>query len=136
MEQPSTTKQDEAQPNPSNDAANLDQIKSLLKKSNLKTNNDTNMFAGLALLKSVLDNSPHLRQDQHIVYDLWTSIDQKFINRLIKTGSNPSKRDAKDMLDLAVSVLHTFAILLPESARVEPKFTDRIPVLVAALLHR
>lgn len=113
------------------DAANLQKIKALL-----KAKDDTQRFVGLALLKSVLDNSPQLRDDQGEVQSLWTSISPKFLDRLLKTGSTPSNKDAKDMLDLAVSVLHTFSLLLPESSRDDSRFTDRIPLLVAAALHR
>lgn len=114
-----------------NELANIDKIKSLL-----QSKNDTQMFAGLALLRSVLDNSPRLQADAQVTYDLWTSVDAKFINRLVKTGSKkPSSKDSKSMLDLGISVLHTFAVLLPETALSEPKFIGRIPVLVPAALH-
>lgn len=115
----------------SKDLAEIDKIKALL-----RSKNDTQMFAGLALLRSVLDNSPHLQTDAEAVYDLWKSIDGKFIHRLVKTGSKPSsKDDSKSMLDLGVSVLHTFAVLLPRTALEESKFTNRITVLVPAALH-
>lgn len=118
----------EAQPG---DAANLAKIKTLL-----RAKDDTQRFVGLALLRSVLDNSPELRDDHDAVQSLWTSISPKFLDRMLRTGSTPSNRDAKDMLDLAVSVLHTFSLLLPESSRDDQRFTDRIPLLVAAALHR
>jgi hypothetical protein len=40
------------------------------------------------------------------------------------------------MLDLAVSVLHIFSILLPEKARSDTKFINRIPLLVSSVLYR
>ena len=113
------------------DATNLDKIKLLL-----KARDDTQRFVGLALLKTVLDNSPDLRQDEEVIRSLWASISSKFLDRLLKTGSTPSNKNAKDMLDLSVSVLHTFAVLLPQPSREEPKFTGRIPLLVASALHR
>lgn len=105
-------------------------------KTLLKSKDDTQRFVGLALLKSVLDNSEHLRQDGDAVQSLWACISPKFLDRLIKTGSKPSHQDSKNMLDLVVSVLHIFAILLPEQARSDAKFVDRIPGLVGAVLYR
>jgi hypothetical protein len=120
------------------DLANVEKIKALLKS---KSGNDTQKFAGLALLRSVLDNSPRLQANAEVVYDLWASMDGKFVSRLIKTGSKPASKGAErddsksSMLQLGVSVLHTFAVLLPETALGESKFTDRIPALIPALLH-
>lgn len=104
----------------------------------LKTKNDTSRFVGLALLKSVLDNSKELREDEAALSELWGCISPKFLDRLLRTGSAPSHapNDAKDMLDLAVAVLHTFTILLPESKRSEQKLVGRIPLLVASLVDR
>ncbi|KAK7424974.1 hypothetical protein QQZ08_008370 [Neonectria magnoliae] len=101
----------------------------------LRAKDDTQRFVGLALLKSVLDSSPELREDDHTVQSLWGSLSPKFLDRLLRTGSKPSNKDAKEMLDLAVSVLHIFAILLPERADTDSKFLDRIPGLVSALLY-
>ncbi|KAH7313345.1 Neurochondrin-domain-containing protein [Stachybotrys elegans] len=112
------------------DSANILKIQTLL-----KAKDDTQRFVGLALLKSILDNSPHLRQDQHVIQALWASLPAKFLDRLLRTGSSSSSRDAKDMLDLAVSVLHTFVVLLPDEAKLQPKFVERIPRLVAAVLQ-
>jgi hypothetical protein len=123
--------------------ASVDKIQTLL-----RAKDDTSRFVGLALLKSVLDNTPELRSNEEAVVSLWESIPSKFLDRLIRTGSKQpapdsskspasSRKDAKsnDMLDLAVSVLHTFSTLLPEDARQSPKLLDRIPQLVACLLH-
>jgi hypothetical protein len=114
-------------------------------KTLLGAKDDTSRFVGLALLKSVLDNTPELRSDEEAIVSLWGSISPKFLDRLIKTGSKQpkssasssesSRKDTNDMLDLAVSVLHTFAVLLPEKERQNAKFLDRIPHLVAGLLH-
>jgi hypothetical protein len=124
----------------------VDKIQTLL-----RAKDDTSRFVGLALLKSVLDNTPELRSNEEAIVSLWESIPPKFLERLIRTGSKQAppgssqspespespRKDARsnDMLDLAVSVLHTFAALLPESARQSPKLLDRIPQLVACLLH-
>ncbi|KAK0711504.1 Neurochondrin-domain-containing protein [Lasiosphaeris hirsuta] len=103
----------------------------------LAAKDDTSRFVGLALLKSVLDNDEDLRGNEEIVVTLWKSIPPKFVDRLIQTGARQkaSRKDASDMLDLAVSVLHTFAVLLPEVAKANSRILDRIPQLVAGLLH-
>ena len=104
----------------------------------LKTKDDTSRFVGLALLKSVLDNSEALRDDQDLIFTLWESIPPKFIDRLLRTGQqgqSASRKNAKDMLDLAVSVLHTFTALVPAEKR-DDKFVGRIPRLVASLVQR
>lgn len=111
--------------------AQLNKIKVLL-----KSKDDTQRFVGLALLRSVLDNESEVREDAGIIQSLWACISAKFIDRLLKTGSKPSHEDAKNMLDLSVSVLHTFAVLLPQESREDSKFVSRIPLLVAAALHR
>lgn len=113
------------------DAAGVAKIKSLL-----EAKDDTQRFVGLALLKSVLDNTPELRQDATSIQDLWASVSPSFLDRLMKTGSQPSGKDVKEMLDLAVSVIHTFAALVPEPLKAERKFTGRIPGLVRAVLYR
>ncbi|KEY69418.1 hypothetical protein S7711_05732 [Stachybotrys chartarum IBT 7711] len=113
------------------DAASVDRIKALL-----EAKDDTQRFVGLALLKTVLDNSQDLRQDIPALQALWHSLSPKFLDRLLMTGPSPSNQNARDMLDLAVSVLHTFANLLPDQDRDQPKFIERLPKLVAAVLQR
>ncbi|KAI2630645.1 DUF1941-domain-containing protein [Hypoxylon sp. NC1633] len=103
----------------------------------LKTKDDTSRFVGLALLKSVLDNSPKLQSDPEVIVSLWDSISPSFLDRLLRTGSQSSldKKDSKDMLDLAVAVIHTFAILLPNAAKQNTKLINRIPKLTQAILY-
>ncbi|PKK48583.1 hypothetical protein CI102_8411 [Trichoderma harzianum] len=115
--------------------ANQDEVSISKIQTLLQAQDDTQRFVGLALLKSVLDNSPGLQQNDEVLQRLWDSIPAKFLDRLLRTGSNPSKRDSKEMLDLAVAVLHTFVALLPAKATSQPKFTDRIPRLVGAVLY-
>ncbi|KAJ6444680.1 ATPases NBP35 [Purpureocillium lavendulum] len=137
MEQPTTagpaTNPASGEASASSEATTIENIHQLL-----RTKDDTKRFVGLALLKSVLDNSPRLRQDQQVVQALWASISARFLDRLLKTGSKPSSSNqtSKDMLDLVVSVLHTFVALLPEESRGDAKLTGRIPGLVNALLYR
>ncbi|KAK1701919.1 Neurochondrin-domain-containing protein [Colletotrichum lupini] len=112
--------------------ASLDQIQSML-----KAKDDTSRFVGLALLKSVLDNSEELRNDADTVSGLWESISPKFLDRLLKTGSSTQsgQKDAKNMLDLSVSVIHTFALLLPDQAKRDKRLVGRMPLLVSSLLR-
>ncbi|KAF4456844.1 duf1941 family [Fusarium albosuccineum] len=101
----------------------------------LKAKDDTQRFVGLALLKSLLDSSEQLRQDEQAVYSLWSSLSPKFLGRLLRTGSKPSNKNSNEMLDLVVSVLHIFAILLPQQAKSDAKLINRIPLLVGAVLY-
>ncbi|KAG5920315.1 hypothetical protein E4U61_007968 [Claviceps capensis] len=112
------------------DAATIAKIKSLL-----QAKDDTQRFVGLALLKSVLDNTPELRADESTIKQLWASVSSRFLDRLIATGSQPSGNNVREMLGLAVSVIYTFAALVPEAMRAEEEFTDRIPGLVKAVLY-
>lgn len=104
----------------------------------LKSKDDTSRFVGLALLKSVLDNSAEIQTDEATIVSLWESVPPRFLDRLLRTGSGSraSQKDGKDMLDIAVAVLHTFASLLPDDAKRESKLVGRIPLLTAALLPR
>ncbi|KAK5652504.1 hypothetical protein OQA88_10409 [Cercophora sp. LCS_1] len=103
----------------------------------LSAKDDTSRFVGLALLKSVLDNSREIRENEETVTTLWESISPKFLDRLIRTGSrnDSARKNGNDMLDLAISVLHTFAALLPEEKKEDGRMINRIPQLVACLLH-
>lgn len=104
----------------------------------LKTKNDTSRFVGLALLKSVLDNSPQLREDEEAVTTLWHSVSPKFLDRLLRSGAKqgPSPKDARDMIDIAVGVVHIFSVLLPDDSKKNPSLVGRIPALVSVVLHR
>ncbi|SPO01059.1 uncharacterized protein DNG_03806 [Cephalotrichum gorgonifer] len=130
-----STHQEESTGNPQPPPSiSLSQIQALL-----KTKDDTSRFTGLALLKSVLDNSEGIRQDEETVVQLWSSISPKFLDRLIKTGSKTrcesSKKDTKEMLNLAVSVIHTFTRLLPDSSKREEALVRKVPSLTRAILH-
>lgn len=106
-------------------------------KELLKTKNDTSRFVGLALLKSVLDNG-QLVQDPERMHILWETLSPKFLDRLLRAQENDkvSKAEAKDMVDLAVAILHTFANLLPENDLKEKRLTARIGSLVKTLVQR
>ncbi|KAF7865888.1 hypothetical protein EAF04_006053 [Stromatinia cepivora] len=106
-------------------------------KDLLKAKDDTSRFVGLALLKSVLDNEQQLVKNTERLQILWESISSKFLDRLLRAqlSGNVDKAQAKDMVDLAVAVLHTFSILLPENIRREPQLTRRTGPLVKALVQ-
>ncbi|RAL58488.1 hypothetical protein DID88_005192 [Monilinia fructigena] len=68
---------------------------------------------------------------------LWECISSKFLDRLLRAqlSGKVDKGQARDMVDLAVAVLHTFSILLPEDIRREPKLTGRAGSMVKALVQ-
>tara|TARA_R110002060_G_scaffold3849_2_gene6035 strand:- start:729 stop:1130 length:402 start_codon:yes stop_codon:yes gene_type:complete len=103
----------------------------------LKAKDDTSRFVGLALLKTVLDNG-QLIDDSKNLQVLWDALSPKFLDRLLRAHQNEkiSKSDSKDMVDLAVAVLHTFSILLPEESRREKRLTGRTAPLIKALIQR
>lgn len=123
----------QAVPLTENPTATIQKIQELLKNKN-----DTSRFVGLALLKSVLDNSPELREDEGTISTLWQSVSPKFLDRLLRSGSkkSSSSKDAQDMIDIAVAVLHTFTVLLPVEVKTQPSLVGRIPALVSVILHR
>ncbi|KAH8591749.1 Neurochondrin-domain-containing protein [Bisporella sp. PMI_857] len=103
----------------------------------LKAKDDTSRFVGLALLKSVLDNDGQLVHNADRVRIIWESLSPKFFDRLLRAHGNDKlkKSDAQDMVDLAVSVLHTFSIILPEASKKEKRLTGRTHPLVKALVE-
>lgn len=114
-------------------AAALEHMRGLL-----SANDDTSRFVGLALLKSVLDNQPLLREDVGQVTTLWEAISPKFLDRLLRAGQNQkvTKEEARNMVDIAVSVLHTFTSLLPVEVRDSKRLVGRSSALVNALVER
>ncbi|KAF4343629.1 duf1941 family [Fusarium beomiforme] len=120
----------EVTPSTASQPTDVNKIQSLL-----KAKDDTQRFVGLALLKSLLDSSEQLRQDEQTVQGVWSSLSSKFLDRLLRTGSKPSTKNSKEMLDLAVSVLYIFSIVLPNQAKSDAKFINRIPLLVNAILY-
>lgn len=105
-------------------------------KDLLHARDDTSRFVGLALLKSVLDNG-QLAQDPENLMVLWEAISPKFLDRLLRAPQSEkiNKAESKDMVDLAVAVLHTFTILLPEDSRKQKRLTGRIEPLVKAIVQ-
>lgn len=103
----------------------------------LQAKDDTSRFVGLALLKSVLDNGG-LAGDSENLRMLWEAMSPKFLDRLLRSPQSEkvNKAESKDMVDLAVAVLHTFTILLPEESRKQKRLIGRTGPLVKALLQR
>ncbi|CAN8097196.1 unnamed protein product [Discula destructiva] len=128
----SASQPDEAQDASQSETVTIEKIQGLL-----KTKNDTSRFVGLALLKSVLDNSQQLREDEAAITDLWQSVSPKFLDRLLRSGTKQrqSTKVAKDMVDIAVAVLHTFSKLLPDHVKNDSSLVGRIPALVAVVVH-
>ena len=103
----------------------------------LKAKDDTSRFVGLALLKTILDNQV-VQPGRNETQTLFEAISPKFFDRLLaaQSGQKTDKEEAKNMVDLAVSVLHTFSMILPEEAHKEERLTGRIEALVKALVDR
>jgi Neurochondrin len=106
-------------------------------KDLLKAKDDTSRFVGLALLKSVLDNG-QLAQDSENLRLLWEAMSPKFLDRLLRAQQSEkvNKAESKDMVGLAVAVLHTFTILLPEVSRKQNRLIGRTSPLVKAVVQR
>jgi hypothetical protein len=133
----------EPSPTPSNSSARqsqtgspttaLGQIKGLL---NVK--DDTSRFVGLAILKSVLDNKLELQQDVAQVKALWEAISAKFLDKLLRARENQkiTRQEAKDIVNIAVAVIHTFAIILPPEYLENDKLIRRSAALINALVQR
>lgn len=104
----------------------------------LRSGDDTHKFVGLALLRSILDNKPSLRDDPTIITKCWAAVSPRFLDALLRATEieGRSKLEARSMVELAVAVLHVFIVLLPPESRESRKMVGRTPGLVAALLER
>ena len=116
-----------------NDADPFDRTISLL-----RSRDDTSRFVGLALVKSLLDNQPALREDAAIISQVWAAISPTFLDRLLRAeeSGKKTKEEAKGMVDLAVAVIHSFTVLLPEETRGDERLVGRAEGLVACLVKR
>jgi hypothetical protein len=103
----------------------------------LQAKDDTSRFVGLALLKSVLDNAG-LAQDPERLRTCWEALSPKFLDRLLRAqrNENINRAEAQNMVDLAAAILHTFAVLLPDTSRQEKRLIGRAGPLVKALVGR
>ena len=127
-------KQAQSQPPPQLDPSkDLEQVLALL-----KAKDDTSRFVGLALLKSILDNSVELQKDPKIIAECWAAIPTKFLDRLLRAGDSgkKSKEEAKSMVELAVAVIHAFVVLLPQTSHEDERLLGRTEGLMSALIKR
>ncbi|KAM0334138.1 hypothetical protein ACHAQA_001158 [Verticillium albo-atrum] len=85
------------------------------------------------MLRSFLDSSSELLEDDETILSLWDAISYKFLDRLLK--SKGGQESQQSTLDLGVLVIHKFTQLLPEAAKRDKKLFNRIPVLVDAVLR-
>ncbi len=101
----------------------------------LEQRDDTSRFVGLALLKSLLDNHEELRNNSGVVSRCLAAVSATFLDRLLRSGEkgDRSAEDARNMADLAVSVIHTFTLLQQTSGGIDEKLIGRTAALVAAL---
>lgn len=115
-----------------NGSATFEQLQALL-----KAKDDTSRFVGLALLKSILDNE-ELEHNPEQIGKYWRLIPVKFLDRLLRSHASAKvgKAESKDMMDLAVSILHTFTVLLPEDARRQEALLGRIKPITQTLVQR
>jgi hypothetical protein len=104
----------------------------------LKARDDTSRFVGLSLLRSLLDANDDLRNDDSVIRQCWEAVPNKFLMRLMKARGADTE-EVKNMNDLAVAVVHTFANLLSADQIAEKKMLDLseplieiIPILDAA----
>jgi len=115
----------------------LPQISNEKIESLLKAKDDTSRFVGLALLKLMLEDDK-IASDPGALKALWESVSPKFLDRLLRAYSNEKlgQGEAKDMVDLAVAVIHAFTVLLPIEARRNVRLTRRIEPLIKVLNKR
>ncbi|KAE9970923.1 hypothetical protein BLS_004683 [Venturia inaequalis] len=101
----------------------------------LKTKDDTSRFVGLSLLRSLLDSNEQLRTNDKNLLQCWNAISNKFLIRLLKTQETKSKSkdEARNMVDLAVAVIHIFANLLPSQEVAEQKMIELCGPLLDAI---
>ncbi|POS83735.1 hypothetical protein EPUL_003857, partial [Erysiphe pulchra] len=116
---------------PADSPALLDKIKHMF-----QSKDDTLRFVGFALLKTVLENEKIVKDPDRLRV-LWESIPPKFLDRLLQAQLNESvsKQDANSMNDIAISVLHVFVNLLPDTSMKEQRVVARVPSLIKALTN-
>jgi len=106
---------------PKDPSSGLDQTLGLL-----RAKDDTSRFAGLSLLRSLLDSNEKLRRDPEVISKCWSAISEKFLVRLLKAQASDkrSEDESKSLVELAVSIIHIFVNLLPPSELGSAKIRD------------
>lgn len=104
----------------------------------LKARDDTSRFAGLTVLKALLDSNEELQKDPTAMAQFWAAISAKFLNRLLGAGASgkKSKQEGESMAELAIGVLHAFIRLIPSTVQEDEKLVGRAEGLMAALVWR
>ena len=118
-----TGSKDGSKDGPKDDSKALEQVFTFL-----KAKDDTSRFVGLSLLRSILDANEELRNDEEIIKKCWTAVPNKFLIRLLKTGGTNTE-ETKNMNQLAVAVVHTFANLLPADQVSDKKMFELVEPL-------
>ncbi|SZF06041.1 unnamed protein product [Blumeria hordei] len=100
----------------------------------LQSKDDTSKFVGLALLKTILDKEEVVKDSAQLQL-LWEMVPPSFLDRLLRAQVTEkiSQAEARSMVDLAVSVLHIFVVLLSDRLQLGHKLTGRTAALVRAL---
>ncbi len=104
----------------------------------LRAGDNTSRFAGLTVLRALLDSNQDLQRDLKVMAQFWAAISAKFLDRLLRAGvdGKKSKQEAESMAELAVGVLHAFIRLIPSIVQEDEKLVGRAEGLVAALAWR
>jgi hypothetical protein len=110
--------------------AAIQKIESLLREKN-----DTSRFVGLALLKPILEK-PEVQQNEETVIRLWDFLPATFLKRILRQGVAADRQDAESasFASIAISLVHAFIVILPESKQTDVKFVALIPLLVESLV--
>jgi hypothetical protein len=96
----------------------------------LAAKDDTSRFVGLSLLRTILDTNESLRNDEAIIKRCWTAVPNRFLIRLLKSAQT---EESRNMNDLAVAVVHTFANLLPTDQVSDKKMFELVEPLANIL---
>ena len=104
----------------------------------LSASDNTSRFAGLTVLKALLDSNEDLQKDEKAMAQFWAAISSMFLDRLLRAGATgkKSKQEAESMAELAVGVLHAFIRLIPSIVQEDEKLVGRAEGLMAALAWR
>lgn len=116
----------------------LKQLNKILK--NLK-GDDADKYVGLALLRSILDDQPELRDDPQVIAQCWAAVPLEFLDRLLSAAEYKGTgvddiADRDFTIGLAVAVIHAFANLLPELDRDDMKLAGRMGRLISIFYIR
>lgn len=104
----------------------------------LSAGDDTSRFAGLTILRALLDSNEELQKDSKVMAQFWAAISAKFLDRLLRAGGSGKKsnQEAESMVELAVGVLYAFVRLIPSIVQEDGKLVGRAEGLMAALAWR